>query len=405
MHANPYSGVPVSDFDPYDSAVLANPYPHYERLREAGPWVWLERYGALAVARHEQVHAVLSKPDLFCSSAGVGLANFHTETPWRKPSIILEADPPNHGRTRKVVARVLSPASIGRLRSTFEAVAARMVDELVERGSFDIARELCEAFPTKSFGDAVGLPAEGREHLLPYGDMVFNGFGPINERFHERMKTSGEAVNWIAQVCRREALTTDGLGAQLYAAADDGEITHEEASMLVRTLLSAGLDTTIFTLCNAMLSFTAHPEQWALLHENPSLARQALEEVLRYDPTFHSFYRTTTQAVEVDGITLQPEQKVAVFIASANRDPRRWPGADTFDITRRATGHTGFGAGIHGCAGQMMARLEGEVLLTALARRVARIHREGEPVLHFNNTVRGLKSLPVSVEPSLATVH
>lgn len=405
MHANPYSGVPVSDFDPYDSAVLANPYPHYERLREAGPWVWLERYGALAVARHEQVHAVLSKPDLFCSSAGVGLANFHTETPWRKPSIILEADPPNHGRTRKVVARVLSPASIGRLRSTFEAVAARMVDELVERGSFDIARELCEAFPTKSFGDAVGLPAEGREHLLPYGDMVFNGFGPINERFHERMKTSGEAVNWIAQVCRREALTTDGLGAQLYAAADDGEITHEEASMLVRTLLSAGLDTTIFTLCNAIVSFTAHPEQWALLHENPSLARQALEEVLRYDPTFHSFYRTTTQAVEVDGITLQPEQKVAVFIASANRDPRRWPGADTFDITRRATGHTGFGAGIHGCAGQMMARLEGEVLLTALARRVARIHREGEPVLHFNNTVRGLKSLPVSVEPSLAAVH
>lgn len=405
MHANPYSGVPDSDFDPYDSAVLANPYPHYERLREAGPWVWLERYGALAVARHEQVHAVLSKPDLFCSSAGVGLANFHTETPWRKPSIILEADPPNHGRTRKVVARVLSPASIGRLRSTFEAVAARMVDELVERGSFDIARELCEAFPTKAFGDAVGLPAEGREHLLPYGDMVFNGFGPINERFHERMKTSGEAVNWIAQVCRREALTTDGLGAQLYAAADDGEITHEEASMLVRTLLSAGLDTTIFTLGNAMVSFTAHPEQWALLHENPSLARQALEEVLRYDPTFHSFYRTTTQAVEVDGITLQPEQKVAVFIASANRDPRRWPGADTFDITRRATGHTGFGAGIHGCAGQMMARLEGEVLLTALARRVARIHREGEPVLHFNNTVRGLKSLPVSVEPSLAAVH
>lgn len=404
MHANPYPGVPTSDFDPYDSEVLSDPYPHYERLREAGPWVWLERYGVLAVARHEQVHAVLSRHEQFCSSAGVGLANFHTETPWRKPSIILEADPPDHGRTRKVVARVLSPASIGRLRAGFETVAANMVDALVERGSFDIARELCEAFPTKAFGDAVGLPAEGREHLLPYGDMVFNGFGPINERFQARMASSGEAVNWIAQVCRREALTDDGLGSQLFAAADAGEITHEEAAMLVRTLLSAGLDTTVFTLSNAMVCFTQFPEQWALLCANPALARQALEEVLRYDPTFHSFYRTTTQAVEMDGLTLLPQQKVAVFIASANRDPRRWPDADRFDITRRATGHTAFGAGIHGCAGQMMARLEGEVLLTALARRVASIRRDAEPVLHFNNTVRGLKSLRVTVEPVLA-VH
>lgn len=93
-HPNPYDNVPTSDFDPYATEVLANPYPHYEQLRELGPWAWLERYGVLAVARHDEVQRILSQPDIFCSSAGVGLANFHTETPWRKPSIILEADPP-----------------------------------------------------------------------------------------------------------------------------------------------------------------------------------------------------------------------------------------------------------------------------------------------------------------------
>jgi len=404
-HANPYRDVPTSDFDPYATEVLADPYPHYEQLRQLGPWAWLERYGVLAVARHDEVQRILSQPDVFCSSAGVGLANFHTEKPWRTPSIILETDPPDHGRTRKVVARVLSPASIGRLRATFEEVAARMVDELVERRSFDAAKELCEAFPIKAFGDAVGLPAEGRQHLLPYGDMVFNGFGPINERFRSRMESAAETVDWISRVCQRDALTKDGLGAQLFAAADAGEIAHEEAGMLVRTLLSAGLDTTVFTLCNAIKSFGRHPEQWALLREDPSMARQALEEVLRYDSTFHSFYRTSTREVELGGITVNAGQKIAVFIASANRDPRRWPDADRFDITRRATGHMAFGTGIHGCAGQMMARLEGEIVLTALARRVESIRLDGEPVQHFNNTVRGLKSMLVTVEPLSVAVH
>ena len=193
--------------------------------------------------------------------------------------------------------------------------------------------------------------------------------------------------------------------AQLFAAADAGEIGHDEAGMLVRTLLSAGRDTTVFTLCNAITCFARHPEQWALLREDPSMARQALEEVLRYDSTFHSFYRTSTRDVELGGITVKAGQKIAVFIASANRDPRRWPDADRFDVTRRATGHMAFGTGIHGCAGQMMARLEGEIVLTALARRVESIRLDGQPVQHFNNTVRGLKSMPVTVTPLSVAVH
>ena len=390
---------PSTDFDPYADEVLDDPYPHYEMLRELGPVFYLNRYQAYGIARHAEIDPVLRDPVTFCSSAGVGLANFHTTSPWRKPSIILEADPPMHGRTRKVVAGLLAPASINKLRPTFEREAELLVDRLLQKGRFDAVTDLCEAYPLKVFADAVGIPSEGREkYLLPYGDMVFNAFGPVNERFKECLVKAQEAIAWIAEVCRRENLTPNGLGMQLYKAADEGLLEPEEAPMLVRTLLSAGLDTTVFTLCNAMLSFSRHPEQWDHVHANPAMARQALEEVLRYESTFHSFYRTTTREVEVAGVRMPNEQKVCVFIGSANRDPRRWPDADKFDVTRRAAGNLSFGTGIHGCAGQMIARLEGEIVLTALAKRVKRIHLEGKPAIHYNNSVRGYTSMPVSVE-------
>jgi hypothetical protein len=396
-HEKSHIEAPVSDLDPYADETLNNPYPHYEALREAGPIVYLKRYGVYAIARHAEIDAVLRDHVTFCSSAGVGLANFHTEEPWRKPSLILEADPPMHGRTRKVVAGLLAPASINKLRPTFESEAELLVERLLEKRCFDAAPDLCAAYPLKVFADAVGVPAEGREHLLPYGDMVFNGFGPINERFKTRLAAAQKSIAWIGEVCKRENLSPDGFGAQIYRAVDDGDLAPEEAPMLVRTLLSAGYDTTAFTLCNAVLSFARHPEQWALLHASPAMARQALEEVVRYESTFHSFYRTTTRQVDLGGVQLPAETKLLVFIGAANRDPRRWERPDIFDVTRRAAGNLAFGTGIHGCAGQMMARLEGEIVLKALAKRVKSIRLEGAPVYHYNNSVRGYDSLPVSV--------
>ncbi len=396
----PQANVPVSDLDPYSDGVLDDPYPHYERLRELGPVFYLSQYKAYGIARHAEIDAVLRDHTTYCSSAGVGLTNFHNEPAWRKPSIILETDPPLHARTRKVVAGLLAPASINKLRPVFEKQAEELVERVLAMGRLDAVPELCEAYPLKVFADAVGIPADGREkYLLPYGDMVFNAFGPANERFKACLaKAQSGAIDWVAEVCRRENLTADGFGMQLYKAADEGLLTQEEAPMLVRTLLSAGLDTTVFTLCNAVLSFARNPAQWDLVHANPAMARQAVEEVLRYESTFHSFYRTTTRDVELAGVQMQPEQKLLVIIGSANRDPRRWENADKFDVTRRAAGNMAFGTGIHGCAGQMIARLESEIVVAALARRVKRITLEGAPVIHYNNSVRGYTSIPVSMD-------
>jgi cytochrome P450 len=390
---------PVSTVDPFSHAFLRDPYPHHEALREAGPVVWLEQYGIWAMARHEQVRDALTDWQTYCSSAGVGLSDFRKEPPWRPPSIILEADPPLHTRTRAVLTRILSPAAIKILRDTFEREAESLIARLVEQGEFDGVADLAEAYPLKVFPDAVGISEEGRENLLPYGTMVFNSFGPRNDLFNKATANAGPVRDWIMSRCSRAALAQGGLGLQIFAAVDAGELTEDEAGMLVRSFLSAGIDTTVYGLGNALYCMARYPEQWRTLREKPNLIRGAFEEVLRFEAPVQTFFRTTTRPVEVAGVQLGEGEKVLLFLAAANRDPRRWDRPDTFDVTRRAAGHMTFGTGIHGCVGQAVARLETEAILTALASRVASFELTGEPEWRLNNTLRGFDTLPLRVVP------
>ena len=386
---------PVSMVDPFSHAFLHDPYPYHEALREAGPVVWLEQYGIWTMARHEQVRDALTDFQTYCSSAGVGLSDFRKEPPWRPPSIILEADPPLHTRTRAVLTRILSPAAIRVLRVTFDREAERLIDRLVEKREFDGVAELAEAYPLKVFPDAVGISEEGRENLLPYGSMVFNSFGPRNELFNHAMENAGPVRDWIMSKCSRAALVPAGLGMQIFDAVDAGELSEAEAGMLVRSFLSAGIDTTVYGLGNALYCLASHPEQWKILRENPNLIRGAFEEVLRYEAPVQTFFRTTTRPIDVGGVRLGEGEKVLLFLAAANRDPRRWERPDTFDVRRRAAGHMTFGTGIHGCVGQAVARLETEAILTALASRVASLELAGEPKRRLNNTLRGFDTLPL----------
>ena len=390
-------GYPELDLDPFSTGFLTNPYPFHEQLREAGPVVWLSRYGIWAMARYDQVSACLNDWQTFCSRYGVGLADFRKEKPWRAPSIILEADPPAHTRARSVLSRVLSRAALDRLRARFDQEAERLIDELLPLGQFDGVKRLAEAFPLGVFPDAVGLIREGRENLLPYGNMAFNAFGPRNQLFEDSMAPIASVIAWITTQCGRASLSQDGIGAQIYAEADAGHVTHEEAALLVRSLLTAGLDTTIFGISNALLCFADNPEQWRRLRESPALVRAAFDEVVRYASPVQTFFRTTTKAVEVAAVQLQEGQKVLLFLAAANRDPRKWHDPEKFDIRRKTLGHVGFGYGIHTCVGQMVARLEAESLLTVLARKVESIELAGEPRWRLNNTIRGLDSLPLAL--------
>ena len=342
-----------------------------------------------------EVYRVLHDPQTFCSGRGAGLSDFARETPWRPPSLILEADPPEHTRTRAVLNKVLSPAVVKQIRDGFARAAEARIDELLDRGEFDGIADCAEAFPLSVFPDAVGLTKEGREHLLPYAGVVFNAFGPPNELRQTAIERSKPHQAWVTEQCQRDNLAPGGFGACIHARVDDGAITAEEAPLLVRSLLSAGLDTTVNGLGAALYCLARYPDQWARLRADPSLARNAFEEAVRFESPVQTFFRTTTCETEFSGIRVGEGEKILMFLAAANRDPRRWDNPDAYDITRKTFGHVGFGSGIHMCVGQLVARLEGEVLLTALAQKVATIEMTAPETRRFNNTLRGLESLPL----------
>jgi len=391
------SGIPGLDVDPFAIEFFENPFPTHEALREAGPVVHLDKWNVYAVARYAEVHLVLNDPVTFCSSRGVGLSDFTKEKPWRPPSLILEADPPAHTRTRAVLSRVLSPAVMKQIRDGFAAAAEAKVDELLAKGSFDAVADLAEAYPLSVFPDAVGLKQEGREHLLPYAGVVFNAFGPPNQLRQTAIERSQPHQAYVQEQCQRDNLAPGGFGACIHARVDAGDITAAEAPMLVRSLLSAGIDTTVNGIGAAIYCLARFPEEFARLRSDPSLARNAFEEAIRFESPVQTFFRTTTKDVEIGGCKVGAGEKILMFLGAANRDSRRWADPDRYDITRKTSGHVGFGSGIHMCVGQLVARLEGEVMLAALARKVAAIEITGPVKRRYNNTLRGLESLPITL--------
>jgi cytochrome P450 len=385
------------DVDPFSDDFLADPFPHLARVREAGRVVFLPRYEVFATASHEEVQAVLRDHGHFSSAAGAGLANIARESAWRKPSILLEVDPPVHTRNRAVVGSVMSPKALRSLQDVFDEQASRLADELVSRGSFDAVRDLGEVFPTVVFPQAFGVEADTREPLLAYGAMVFNGHGPRNRLFEDAMAGAEGVLEWIASQCERSALRPGSIGADVYAAADEAGVSEDEAGLLIRSFLSAGIDTTVSAISYGIYHFASSPDQWQLVRDDPSLARNAFEEVVRLESPVIGFFRTTTAEVELAGASLPADAKVLVFFAGANRDPARWERPDEYDVRRRVVGHLGYGIGAHACVGMVIARMEGEALFRALASRVARFELAGPPVPRLNNTLRCLGELPVTI--------
>ncbi|WP_433249168.1 cytochrome P450 [Actinomadura nitritigenes] len=388
---------PAIDADPFGHEHLEDPLPLHEALREAGPVTYLTRYDVFALARYEHVRTALTDWQGFQSAAGVGLSDFRHEKPWRPPSLLLEADPPRHDAPRAVLAKVLGPRALRRLREAWFADAERLVDEVLSDAEFDAVPRLAEAFPLRVFPDAVGLGPNGRENLLPYGDHLFNTFGPDNDLVQKGRARMPDVLGWVNAQCARDRLSSDGFGAQIWAAADRGDITPEQAPLIVRSLLSAGVDTTVHGLAAVLYAFAANPDQWRRLRDEPHLARTAFDEAVRWQSPVQTFFRTAVGDQEIGGTVIPDGRKILMFLGAANRDPRRWDDPDAFDLARDPSGHVGFGMGLHQCVGQHVARLESEALLTALARRADRIEPAGTPTRYHNNTLRAWKSLPLRV--------
>jgi cytochrome P450 len=296
--------------------------------------------------------------------------------------------------------RALSPHAIESLKERFRQAADALVGELLEKGTFDAVTELAERFPTTVFPPAVGLREIDPRRLLDYGAMVFNALGPDNALRRHWMSKAAEIVPWITEQCRRERLSPDGFGAVIYAASDQGEITEQEAGMLVRSLLSAGIDTTTTGLGNAMWCLARHPEEFAKLRADPNLARATFEETLRLTSPIHTFCRTTSSRTQVSGIDIPQDAKILCVLGAANLDPEHWSNPDRFDVGRKNRDHLAFGVGIHGCVGQAVARAEAEAVLSTIARRIATIDLAGKPEWRPGNAIHALHRLPMTIRAS-----
>lgn len=396
----PPDGLFAIDADPFGNDVLENPLPFHDELRESGRVVYLPKFDVYAMGRYADVHAALVDWQSFQSAAGVGLSNFRYETPWRPPSLLLETDPPHHDAPRAVLSAILTPRALRRLRDGWIADADQLVGSITEQSAgatveVDGYADLAAAFPLRVFPDAVGIGVEGRENLLPYGDHLFNAFGPGNDLVQKGAGRIGDLSAWVNSQCAREALAPGGFGQAIWAAADCGDITHEQAPVIVRSLLSAGVDTTVHGISAILYAFATHPRQWEALRADRSRIRIAFDEAVRWESPVQTFFRTATADVRIGDVTIPEGSKILMFLGAANRDPRRWDDPDAFDLGRDPSGHVGFGMGIHQCVGQHVARLEAEALLNALLDRVRRIDLTKPPQRHHNNTLRAWRSIPL----------
>ena len=391
------AGVRNWSLDPYSVEVQSDPASFYAALRERGAFSYLPQYSMLACGQYNVVREVFSDHERFVSSRGVGVQDFALEDPWRPPSIILEVDPPDHNRTRRVLMRALSPKAVADLRTYLLMEARSLVARVLERGRIDGVADLAEVYPTTVFPKALGMKQSDARKLVDYGSMVFNALGPDNAQRRAAMAMGPEVVPWITMQCERANLSLDGIGAAVYAGVDDGQVSEAEAGMLVRSLLSAGIDTTVTGIGNALWALSQNPAQFELLKDDPALAMAAFEETLRLTSPVAAFCRTACVDTVVADVKIAEGSKILCVLGAANLDPTRWDAPEIYDIKRRTAGHLALGAGVHMCVGQNIARAEGQAILMAIAEMVEKLEPNGEAVWRPNNAMHALERLPLRV--------
>jgi cytochrome P450 len=382
----------ITDEDPFSPIAVRNARAVDDRLRELAPAVKVTRENMTLLTRYEQVSAGLRDWKTFSSRS----------RPWHdprsvRPELLLTDDPPKHTAVRAVIAEALSPKALARMGEAFRADAEALVLRLREKSgtAIDAMADITRPFVYKVLPDLLGIPLAGRENMYAFGNMVWATLGPVNELFHAAMKDTAPVIDWVERCCSRENLTSGSLGMQMFLAADRGEITQDEAKLLVGILLSAAADTTVMTLGNAIRAFALFPGEYQLVRADLSLVRPAFEESLRWDSPSRMAGRITMRDVEIEGVVIPAGERCGLMFAAANRDPRQWSHPDSFDVRRDNRGHLGWGQGIHACVGRVLAGLEADALLAAVARHIRSFEMAGEPEPWMTTIGHGPERLPV----------
>jgi cytochrome P450 len=389
-----HTGVPAYRTNIYSTDAIVDPYPHYAALRRLGPVVWLSKHRAYALPRFTECKATLRDDETFVSEKGVAL---NPLTNRLSRGTTLSSDGAEHDQRRKLVAHRLLPRALRGIDDSVNEQAARVVEAALARGEVDGVDDLACALPMAVVPDLIGWPRDQRQNLLPWGAATFDILGPMNRHAIKSLPSTLRMLRFARRVVRERSLIEGSVGHEVLLAADAGKVSHSECAPLMIDYIAPSLDTTMSAISNALHLFAEHPDQWRLLREDPSRIPNAVNEVIRYESPLRAFTRLTRHATDIAGHPIPAGARVLVIYASANRDEREWDSPDTFDILRDATRQLGFGHGAHACAGQGLARLETQAMLTALVERVDRIELAAPPKWAINNIIRRHERLPLKL--------
>ncbi len=386
----------------FDRDFFADPYRVYA--------AWRERSGAHRVAfpggldgwmvtGYEEGRAALADPRLRKASAN--------ETYLRKAgggsstaggsltAHMLNSDPPDHTRLRKLVHKAFTARRVEALRPRIEEIATELLDDMSVRDEADLVASYALPLPIKVICELLGVPPEDRALFHSRGRMLMET-DRDKEAFLSALRQMADHLTALVR-SKRESPADDLLSA-LVQAQDDGDLlSDQEITSMAFLLIVAGHETTVNLIANGTYALLRHPEQLAALRADPSLLPGAIEEFLRYDgPVNIATLRYTAEPVTIGGTEIPAGEFVHVALIAANRDPARFADTDRLDITRDATGHLAFGHGIHHCLGAPLARLEAEIAFSLLLSRFPHLRLAGPaPEWQHNIRFRGLSALPV----------
>ena len=392
-------------FDPFLPGFNADPFPHYHRLREVDP-VHQSPLGFWVLTRYEDCVAVL-RDQRFGRAGFEGFLESVYGSPAgyeRLPRSMLFQDPPDHTRLRALVSRAFTPRVVEGLRPRIQQVVDEIIDRALDARSMEVIGDLAYPLPVTVISEMLGVPAGDQESIKGWSADIARSLDAIGlqvdpdivERGRVARRAIGDYFRELLPERRRQP--RDDLLSLLIAAEEQGDKLSEGELLSTCILLYiAGHETTVNLIGNGLLALLRHGDQLRRLREEPALAASAVEELLRYDGPVQRTARFTTVDVEIGGRAIDKGAMVVTVIGAANRDPAQFTEPDRLDLGRVDNRHIAFGFGIHFCLGAPLARLEGQVALGTLARRLPALALATNTVeWRESQVLRGLKALPIT---------
>lgn len=398
-------------FNPFDASFRANPYPFYQRLREQEPvhvsplgFTILTRYDDVArtlrgqeFARDIDAHATQRENDPRRERRERFRQRIEEGTAAKS---ILNLDPPDHTRLRRLVSLAFTPSAIERLRPRVQQLVDDVLDAAAERGSMELVEELAFPVPFQVISDLLALSTERSDEVREWSQVLTASLEPtvddaaLAAADEASVQMSGYLSDVIAH--RRRNLGDDLLSALIMAEEEGDRLSEAELRSFVTLLYVAGHETTVNLIGNGTLALLRHPDQLRRLAADPSLDVNAIDELLRYDGPVQQTVRVPTVDVQYGDVTVPKGSVVMTVLGAANHDPDVFDQPDELRLDRPSAGrHLAFAAGVHYCLGASLAKLEASVAITTLVRRFPELELAGEPGWRDRLTIRGVDHLPL----------